>query len=195
MTTLVAASGERIPLVVERWRADVDDHEWSVLADLPDPVLDIGCGPGRVVAAFAAAGRPTLGIDTVDSAVAEATERGAPVLCRSVFDALPGEGRWGGAVLLDGNIGIGGDPLALLRRVCELLRPGGRALVELDAPGRPTERLAVRIEARRRRPGPWFPWARVAVDGFAALADAAGLQASYPTVSVAGRWFALAARP
>jgi hypothetical protein len=38
-------------------------------------------------------------------------------------------------LLLDGNIGIGGDPHRLLRRVRELLTPTGRLLVELDVDG------------------------------------------------------------
>ncbi|MDP9442781.1 MAG: hypothetical protein M3P34_11540, partial [Actinomycetota bacterium] len=63
----------------------------------------------------------------------------------SVFGALPGEGRWATALLIDGNIGIGGDPVALLRRVAELLRPAGVVLVELDAPGAPTEVVTVRM--------------------------------------------------
>jgi SAM-dependent methyltransferase len=193
LTALVAASGERIPLAIDRWRQAVDADEWALLADLPAPVLDIGCGPGRVAAALSAAGRPALGIDTAEAAVTEACDRGATVLCRSVFDPLPGEGRWGSAVLLDGNIGIGGDPVALLTRVRQLLRPGGRALVEVEAPGRPTERVAVRIEGRRAI-GPWFPWARVAADGVVDLLKIAGLGIATPVSCVGDRWFAHAER-
>ncbi len=52
-----------------------------------------------------------------------------------MFAPLPGEGRWGTALLADGNIGIGGDPVALLRRLREVLDPRGRIVVELAAPG------------------------------------------------------------
>ena len=55
---------------------------------------------------------------------------------RDVFGPLPGEGRWDTALLADGNIGIGGDPVALLARVRELLAPEGRVVVDLAAPGR-----------------------------------------------------------
>jgi SAM-dependent methyltransferase len=194
MTALVAASGHRFPLAVGRWRGEVDDAEWAQLSRLPSPILDVGCGPGRVAAALAVAGRPALGIDTAPAAIAEAATRGAAVLQRSVFAALPGEGRWGGAVLLDGNVGIGGDPVALLRRVASLLRPAGVVLVEVEPPGQPTERLAVRIESGRRWASPWFPWARVAADGFAALAVEAGLEPAGCTVAD-DRWFATATRP
>jgi SAM-dependent methyltransferase len=156
-------------------------------------VLDVGCGPGRVVAALAGAGRTALGIDPSPSAVDEATARGAPALRRSVFDPLPGEGRWGSAVLLDGNVGIGGDPVRLLRRLGALVRPSGRVLVELAAPGGAVERFAARLETRRRR-SPWFPWARVPADAFPAVAVAAGLVPDTVATSD-GRWFAEAAVP
>ena len=87
-----------------------------------------------------------LGVDSSPRAVAEARARGAIALCRSVFDPLPGEGRWGSVVLLDGNVGIGGDPVALLARARRLMAPGGVALVEVEPPGRPSQRLRVRLE-------------------------------------------------
>ena len=94
------------------------------------PVLDIGCGPGRFVEALGARGIPVLGVDVSRAAVAQTAGRGVPALLRDVYDRLPGEGRWGTVLLADGNIGVGGDPLTLLRRCAELLRPGGIALVE-----------------------------------------------------------------
>ena len=63
-----------------------------------------------------------------------ARDKGAPVLERSVFDRIPGVGRWATALLLDGNLGIGADPIALLARVFTLLRPGGEVLVETLRP-------------------------------------------------------------
>ncbi len=33
---------------------------------------------------------------------------------------------------MDGNVGIGGDPVTLLTRLRELPRPGGRLLAEAD---------------------------------------------------------------
>ncbi|HEY3143875.1 MAG TPA: class I SAM-dependent methyltransferase, partial [Acidimicrobiales bacterium] len=52
------------------------------------PVLDVGCGPGRLVHALLARGRAALGIDLSPSAVAEAKARGALVLRRDVFAPL-----------------------------------------------------------------------------------------------------------
>lgn len=184
--------GGTIALEVSRWREEPDDHERALLAALADPVLDIGCGPGRVPRALAASGRLALGIDPAPAAAEEAARRGAPVLRRSVFAPLPGEGRWGTALLLDGNVGIGGDPVALLRRCRELVRPGGHVIAEVAAPGVPTSELTVRVESGDDT-GPWFSWAVVGVDGWAGVVGAAGLRPD--GFDTAGeRWFGRAVR-
>jgi hypothetical protein len=110
-----------------------------------------------------------------------------------VFGAVPGAGRYRTALLLDGNVGIGGSPSLLLHRTRELLAPGGSALVELDPPGAPTVRTRIRLEAHGVV-SEWFAWARVGVDGIGALADAAGLEHA-DTLAVGGRWIAVLVRP
>jgi SAM-dependent methyltransferase len=191
---LASTSGTTIDLRVDRWRDECDLVEEALLARLPDPVLDVGCGPGRMVDALVAAGRPGLGIDTSPAAVAEARRRGAPVLRRSVFDRVPGEGRWGAVLLLDGNVGIGGDPVALLARAAKLLRTGGVVATEVEPPGRPSESLTVRVETPDARHGPWFPWATVSADGIATVARAAGLAVASLDAG-GGRWFAWVVAP
>jgi SAM-dependent methyltransferase len=172
---LRSACGATIPLGVDRWRADVDDLERHLLGTLADPVLDIGCGPGRIVAAMAAAGRVALGVDVSHAAVAETRRRGAAALGRSVFSPLPGERRWTSVVLFDGNIGIGGDPIALLSRVAELLAPGGVVLAEVEPPGTVSGPLDVRVQ-HGPSVGPWFEWARVSADCIEDLLVAAGIE-------------------
>jgi SAM-dependent methyltransferase len=187
------ADGRLEPLPLDRWIGSPDAADRAVLALAEAPVLDIGCGPGRHVGALAAAGVPALGVDLSPVAARLARERGAAVLPTSVWADVPATGSWGTALLLDGNIGIGGDPAALLRRTRDLLRPGGGALVELDPPGSPTTRLRVRLEA----PGAvseWFAWARVGADGLAPLALAAGL-APDGMLAIGRRWFAHLRRP
>jgi len=152
--------GWLLPLEVERWCAAVDAADHSVLARCEAPVLDIGCGPGRLVTALAAGGRPVLGIDISQAAVVRTLEAGGRALCRSVFDPLPGTGRWRTALLIDGNIGIGGDPGALLARVAQLVCQGGLLLAEA-AGAEVDERVQVSVDDGRGRPGRWFPWARV----------------------------------
>jgi SAM-dependent methyltransferase len=181
-----------IHLDVGRWRNDPCPHERDILDSLQDPVLDVGCGPGRIPLALAHRGRMALGIDPAPGAAAEARARGATVLRRSVFDPIPAEGRWGTVLLLDGNIGIGGDPWRLLTRCAQLARPGGDLVAELAAPGEATGPLSVRVEAGSAV-GPWFDWAVVAADSWGDLARRVGL-ASPRLEERGGRWFARARR-
>jgi len=169
-----ASNGEVHELDLAAWSAPATEEEREMLAGLRPAVLDVGCGPGRIAAALAEAGVPALGIDVSPSALRTATGSGAIVLERSVFDPLPGEGRWGTVLLLDGNIGIGGDPAALLRRLHELVDVEGEALVEVDPPGRSLVRDEVRLRCSDSGDGPWFEWAWVGADAAEALALEAG---------------------
>lgn len=153
-------AGEVLHLPLDRWLGPPTAEEEGVLDRVVGPALDVGCGPGRHVLALARRGVVSLGIDVAGTAVELARRRGAPVLERSVFERVPGAGRWGSALLLDGNLGIGGDPPTLVRRVRALLRPGGRLLVEVEPPGAAAGTFQARLEVAGR-PGPWFPWARV----------------------------------
>ncbi|QNE76349.1 methyltransferase domain-containing protein [Streptomyces finlayi] len=140
--------GWLLPLDVERWCADADTADLSALRRCEGPVLDVGCGPGRLVAELAAHGHRALGIDVSEAAVARTLRLGGSALHRSVFDPLPGEGRWGTVLLIDGNIGIGGDPHALLHRAAELLAPGGLLIAETTAQDI-DERVLVRLDDGR----------------------------------------------
>ncbi len=169
----VDAEGTEQDWGVQRWRGEVSPAERRLLAGLAGPVLDIGCGPGRVAAHLAGQGVDALGVDVAEAAVLAARRRGARALCASVFDPLPAEGRWATAVLLDGNLGIGGDPLRLLCRLHGLLRAGGRALVEAEAPGAATRSTRVRLHGWRST---WQPWALVCIDDVEQLAATAGFR-------------------
>jgi SAM-dependent methyltransferase len=163
-------------LEIERFLAGADAGDAAALQAVTGPVLDIGCGPGRFVHAAIMAGHLTLGIDISATAVQIAQEHGLPVLRRSVFQDLPGEGTWGTALLIDGNIGIGGDPAALLRRCAELIRDGdGRVMVETHPdPRRDTAFAAVLVDDLDRESLP-FPWAEVGAHALRRHAAAAGL--------------------
>lgn len=163
------SDGWLLPLDVERWCAEPDAADTALLSRCRGPVLDIGCGPGRLVAALTSYGLPALGVDLSPAAVDRTRGAGGAVLRRSVFERLPAEGRWATALLADGNIGIGGDPGALLARVRQLVTPGGRLLVEAAAYD-VDERLTVRVEDAGGRHGSDFPWARL---GTGAVLDAA----------------------
>jgi SAM-dependent methyltransferase len=191
------SDGRSHPLDVGRWHGPARGADRSLLTRVDGSALDIGCGPGRLVAALAQRGIYALGIDIAPAAVGLTRQAGGRALQLSVFDDIPGS--WDVAVLADGNIGIGGDPVRLLRRVAELLAPAGRVLVELDPPrsGAGTEQM--RLEDADGRAGAWFPWAHVAADAIAPVAEAAGLRVveewtapDQPTP--VSRWFAALAK-
>ena len=171
----------------DRWHAPASDAERQFLGALAGPVLDVGCGPGRVLDALARRRVAVLGIDPSPTAVALARRRGGAALQRSVFDPLPGTGRWETVLLLDGNIGIGGDPPRLLRRCGSLIRPGGEVVVEVEPPGTSWRRCRARLE-RGEVSSPWFPWAVVGRDAIGDLARAASLEVQR-VVGVEHRWF------
>ena len=54
---------------------------------------------------------------------------------QSLFEPLPWEGRWATALVFDGNVGIGGDPVRLLARSREVIAVDGQILVEVEPPG------------------------------------------------------------
>jgi hypothetical protein len=94
-------------------------------------------------------------------------QAGAPALRRSVFDPLPGQGRWATVLLADGNVGIGGLPGRLLHRCAQLLAPGGQILIEAE-PGNIDEQQTAWLEHPDGRRGPDFPWARMGTEALAA---------------------------
>ncbi len=188
MAVLHAEDGELVPIDPDRWHGDVADGEREVLHALSGPVLDVGCGPGRVALDFGRRGVPSLGVDPAPGAVTLARRRGATVLQRSVFDRLPGEGRWGAVVLLDGNVGIGGNAVRLLRRCRRLIAGHGTVLVEVEPPGRGWRTRRVRVE-HGSDVGPWFDWSMVGADAIAEVASDAGLRLAR-LQHVERRWYA-----
>lgn len=170
---VIGDDGSRRLLPLRRWLGPPDAVERQLLMRAAPAVLDIGCGAGRHLGWLRREGVPALGIDTTPAAVALARGHGRRVLWGSIFDPVPGAGTWGSALLLDGNIGIGGRPERLLARVHGLLEPGGTAFVELEPPGVPSRRLQIKLEGREEV-SKWLPWAWVGIDDIEALAAAQG---------------------
>lgn len=190
--SLRAHTGEALPLDPARWHGTATAEEIDLLATLRGPVIDLGCGPGRLVVGLAALGVPALGVDAAPTAVALARGRGAAVLERDVFGPLPGEGRWGSVLLFDGNIGIGGDPHRLLTRCRRLADQRGQVVVEVEGPGTAYRRVTAWLEAGGGRSEP-FGWAVVGADAIDELARNAGLRLRSILGTGSGRWFAFLA--
>jgi glycosyltransferase A (GT-A) superfamily protein (DUF2064 family) len=119
-------------LDVSRWTRPADAVDMLVVARCEPPVIDLGCGPGRMVQALAESGRAALGVDISSVAVGMSVARGGPALRRRIDEPLPAEGRWGTALLMDTNVGLGGNVAALLARCVRLVTPGGLIICEVD---------------------------------------------------------------
>lgn len=165
-----------IRLEVGRYAGRADLVDQRLLEHCTGPTLDIGCGPGRLGAELARRGVPALGVDITPVALLLARASGATVLGRSVFDRLPAEGRWPHALLIDGNIGISGDPAHLLERIKDVLLPVGGTLIVETMPHETDERHRLRPAGGAAYEGPTIPWARIGPSALKSLAEPLGYQ-------------------
>lgn len=182
-TEMIEPDGRAARLAVDHWASAPDDDDTALFLDpCTEATLDVGCGPGRLVGALVQRGVPALGIDVSREAVRQTRERGAVALRRDVFATLPDEGRWHNALLADGNVGIGGDPVGLLRRLRDLVTPSGRVIVEVAPAGHGLVRERRRLRVDGRLSGS-FPWAVVGLDAIEDVAAAAGLDVEHVHLS------------
>jgi len=77
------------PLELVRWSLESWPGDEQLLDRCRGSVLDVDCGPGRLTRALRARVVPALGIDVAPAVVRLARRRGADVLQRSVFGAVP----------------------------------------------------------------------------------------------------------
>jgi SAM-dependent methyltransferase len=183
----VGEDGSRRRLPLGRWLGTPDATEETVLGRAVGPVLDIGCGVGRHVVALRRRGVRAVGVEISPVATAIARERGAEVIQASAFEH-PTTSEWRTILLLDGNIGIGGDATRLLLRAAALLLPGGAVLVELEPPASAPRAQRVRLEGVRAT-SHWVPWHFVGYEEIAPLAGAAGFEV-VDRWRAEDRWFA-----
>jgi len=85
-------------------------------------LLDVGCGTGWLADHFA----DYTGLDGSPDAVASAAERGRDVRLHDVAEPLPVEDASFDAVVMKDLLEHVPDPVALVREVRRVLRPGGR---------------------------------------------------------------------
>jgi SAM-dependent methyltransferase len=172
---VVRGDGTSWDLAAHLWLGEATPADLSLFVEpCHGPTLDVGCGPGRLAGALASSGIEVLGIDTSSEAVRLTLARGAMALRLDVFDRLPIGSRWSHVLLADGNIGLGGDPVALLRRVRELLDENGTVLVELAATGVRSRGEQLRLKVGDTISTP-FTWSVVGVDDIEPVAAEARL--------------------
>lgn len=171
------ASREERPRVMDvgRWSADADETDLALLRHVTGPLLDVGCGPGRMVRAALTLGIVALGVDVSAAAVEVARGNGLPVVHRSVFEELPRTGTWQTVLLIDGNVGIGGDVVALLSRCRELLAPDGEIVVETHPDIHRNARFTGRLADADGRVSAEFPWAEIGSASLTLTAASSGL--------------------
>ncbi|WP_253202069.1 bifunctional 2-polyprenyl-6-hydroxyphenol methylase/3-demethylubiquinol 3-O-methyltransferase UbiG [Subtercola sp. PAMC28395] len=174
--TTTTTTATTTTLDIARWRANADATDMSLIEEGTGPLLDIGCGPGRMVRAASGVGYRALGIDVSQAAIDLASSSGASVLRASVFDELPLEGRWMTALLVDGNIGIGGDPSRLLARCAQLLAPAGCVLVEVENDHAADSRFDCTVTSDDGHTSDAFPWAEIGSHALAHRSVGAGLR-------------------
>ncbi|OLM15991.1 MULTISPECIES: class I SAM-dependent methyltransferase [unclassified Pseudonocardia] len=174
-SSLICDDGTEIPLDVGRWTEPAAGCDAWLLRHCTGPTVDLGCGPGRLLVALAARGIAAIGVDGSAVSAGHCRQRGVPMIHTDLFGPLPGEGGWAHVLLADGNVGIGGDPAALLARAARLLAPGGTVLVEVDPrPGHDwhgTARVACPDGA-----GDPIPWAVQGALSLSVTAGRAGLR-------------------
>jgi len=164
---------DAVELPIRRWLDAADPTDELVLDLCQGPTLDVGCGPGRLTVALAQRDVAVLGLDLSAEAVRIARSRGAVVHYGDVFGEVPKSGSWQHVLLADGNIGIGGSPVRLLRRVRELMAESGSVVVDVEAPGHGIRHSRMHVQAHGHRG--WVRWAHVGVDSMATVASRAGL--------------------
>jgi SAM-dependent methyltransferase len=179
--------GRVLPLPVARWAGPAGPADETLLARATGPVLDVGCGPGRLTAALHRRGTDVLGLELVEQIPVLVRGAGAPLLLGDVFGPVPRAGQWRTVLLADGNIGIGGDPVRLLRRSRELLARTGTVLCEMY-PDEQAPIGRVRMEGLGTTSA-WFSWALLGRAALPAAAAAAGFTV-IETWSMQGRDFA-----
>jgi SAM-dependent methyltransferase len=160
----------QITMDVDLWSAEANATDIALLDAVTGPVLDIGCGPGRMVRAALDLGLDVLGIDVSPAAIEVARAHGLPVALGSVFEAVPRQGQWQTVLLVDGNIGIGGDVAAMLSRCRELITPTGEIVLELHTDATTDRSYTATLVDADGGSSAQFPWAEIGLDRIEQLA-------------------------
>ncbi|MEV1026375.1 class I SAM-dependent methyltransferase [Streptomyces sp. NPDC050264] len=141
-----------------------------IAASAPGPeLLDVGCGTGIASRQFREAGCTVLGVDVDARMAAFARDQGCTVEV-AAFETWDAAGRTFDAVVA-GQTWHWIDPAAGAAKAAGVLRPGGRLALFWNV-YRPAPDLAEALREAHERAlpdAPRNPWARPALDGYAAI--------------------------
>ena len=135
-----------------RWQAAIGSWDDKI-------VVDIGCGPGNLLAAVGGSPRTILGIDISDGALQHAMQVGYAPLRADAHD-LPLIDGFADIVTLNAALHHCDDMAQVLAEAARLVRPGGMLITDEDPLCHPANYhgLALLIvEARNRFPMYWLP--------------------------------------
>ena len=104
--------------------------------------------------------------------------RGGTAIRRDLFAPLPAEGSWEQILLTDGNIGIGGNPVRILRRAARPPRARRHRHRRDRSRGNCVLLRTAALETERHL-GHWFPWSRMGADALDVIAHAAGFMVTH----------------
>jgi len=182
--------------VDQRWDAGLYDGRhgfvWQHGASLvellgPKPgerILDLGCGTGHLTARLAASGATVVGLDHSAEMLQQA-RTAYPQL-----DFMPGDARdfvFGepyDAIFSNATLHWVRPPEAVVRRVRDALKPGGRFVAEFGGKGNVAAVIAALGVAARQLGLPFagHPWYYPAVGEHAALLESHGLEVRFMTL-------------
>lgn len=120
------------------------------------PVLDLGCGAGRLALHFQERGFAVTAVDVSPGAVAVCRARGVHDVRLRDLTAPPADRRWGAILLMCGNLGLAGNSEAtrrLLTRLAALAAPGAVLIGDTVDPTMTDEPRSLAYQQAQREAG------------------------------------------
>jgi SAM-dependent methyltransferase len=173
-------SGDVVPAMHPDWFfRPFEAWDWwepeLLSAVIEGPVLDLGCGAGRVALHLQQLGFAVTAVDNSPGAVEVCRRRGVVDVRLGDLNDPPDDHRWGAVLLLCGNLGLGGSwecNRTLLRRLSDLAAPNAVLVGDsVNFRGEGDLRLRIRYGGAVT---PWWRQRNVKATEVPALVDGTG---------------------